>query len=61
MGVFKRHRYPLVLWALANPIYWLLHSLAAYKAVWQLIIRPHYWEKTEHGLSDEFAPAPGVS
>jgi glycosyltransferase XagB len=60
MGVFKRRRYGLVLWALANPIYWLLHSLAAYKALWQLIVRPHYWEKTEHGLSHELAPGPGV-
>jgi glycosyltransferase XagB len=51
MGVFKRRRYRLVLWALANPLYWLLHSLAAYKALWQLVVKPHYWEKTEHGLT----------
>ena len=25
-------------------------SIAAWKAVWQLITRPHYWEKTVHGL-----------
>ncbi len=55
MGVFKRRRYRLVLWALANPLYWLLHSLASYKALWQLVARPHYWEKTEHGLSTEVA------
>jgi len=60
MGVFKRRRYRLVLWALANPLYWLLHSLAAYKALWQLIVKPHYWEKTEHGLSDHLAARPGV-
>jgi glycosyltransferase XagB len=52
MGVFKRRRYRLVLWALANPLYWLLHSLAAYKALWQLVVKPHYWEKTEHGLGN---------
>jgi cellulose synthase/poly-beta-1,6-N-acetylglucosamine synthase-like glycosyltransferase len=51
MGAFRRRRYPLVLWALLNPVYWLLHSIAAYKAVWQLVTRPHYWEKTTHGLS----------
>lgn len=33
------------------PFYWLLHSLASYRALWQLIRRPHYWEKTAHGLS----------
>jgi cellulose synthase/poly-beta-1,6-N-acetylglucosamine synthase-like glycosyltransferase len=60
MGVFKRQRYRLVLWALANPCYWLLHSLAAYKALWQLVVRPHYWEKTEHGLSGDVTSSAGV-
>ena len=32
------------------PFYWLLHSLAAFRAVYQLITRPHYWDKTEHGF-----------
>jgi len=51
MGAFKRRSFPLVTWALLNPIYWLLHSIASYKALWQLVVRPHYWEKTTHGLS----------
>ncbi len=51
MGAFKRRRYGLVLWGLANPLYWLLHSIAAYKALWQLVVKPHYWEKTAHGLT----------
>ncbi|MFI9005813.1 glycosyltransferase [Actinosynnema sp. NPDC053489] len=51
MGAFRRQRYRLVPWALLNPLYWLLHSIAAYKAVGQLVTKPHYWEKTEHGLS----------
>ncbi|MBM6404436.1 glycosyltransferase [Phycicoccus sp. CSK15P-2] len=51
MGAFKRRRYRLVPWALLNPLYWLLHSVASYKALWQLVTRPHYWEKTDHGLS----------
>jgi hypothetical protein len=33
------------------PIYWLYVSAAAYRAVWQLIRAPFYWEKTEHGVS----------
>jgi cellulose synthase/poly-beta-1,6-N-acetylglucosamine synthase-like glycosyltransferase len=53
MGAFRRRRYWLVLWALLNPVYWLLHSVAAYKGLWQLITRPHYWEKTDHGLSTQ--------
>ena len=52
MGPYKRGLFTLVPWALLNPLYWLLHSAAAYKALWQLITRPHYWQKTDHGLSD---------
>ncbi|HTH82689.1 MAG TPA: glycosyltransferase family 2 protein [Mucilaginibacter sp.] len=51
MAVFKRRYYELILFAIANPIYWLLHSWAAYKGLYQLIIKPFYWEKTNHGLS----------
>jgi hypothetical protein len=51
MGPFKRGAFGLVRWALLNPVYWVLHSIAAYKALWQLITKPHYWEKTEHGLT----------
>ncbi|MEU7811581.1 hypothetical protein [Pseudonocardia sp. NPDC049154] len=51
MGAFKRRRYSLVLWALLNPVHWILHSIASYKAVRQLITKPHYWEKTLHGLT----------
>ncbi|WP_229085081.1 glycosyltransferase [Curtobacterium sp. GD1] len=51
MGPYKRARFDLMGWALLNPFYWVLHSIAAYKGLWQLITRPHYWEKTEHGLT----------
>jgi glycosyltransferase XagB len=57
MGAFKRGRYELVGWALLNPLYWILHSIASYKALWQLVTRPHYWEKTTHGISNYAAPA----
>lgn len=52
MGGFKRRNHDLVPWALATPLYLVLGSVAAYKALWQLITRPHYWEKTVHGLVD---------
>jgi cellulose synthase/poly-beta-1,6-N-acetylglucosamine synthase-like glycosyltransferase len=35
----------------AFPFYWLLHSIASFRALSQLITRPYYWEKTEHGVS----------
>jgi len=53
MGPFKRGSFSLVPWALLNPLYWVLHSIASYKALWQLITKPHYWEKTEHGLTTQ--------
>ena len=37
------------------PVYWLFVSAAAYRAVWQLIRAPFYWEKTEHGVSSQLS------
>ncbi len=31
--------------------YWVLTSIAAYKGLGQLISKPFYWEKTQHGIS----------
>jgi cellulose synthase/poly-beta-1,6-N-acetylglucosamine synthase-like glycosyltransferase len=60
MGPYKRGTFNLTLWALLNPIYWILHSIASYKGLWQLITKPHYWEKTEHGLTGQASGAPDV-
>ena len=32
------------------PAYWVMMSIAAAKAAYQLVVRPSYWEKTSHGL-----------
>ena len=40
----------LLLAALTVPVYWVMMSLAAIKALWQLVARPTLWEKTTHGL-----------
>lgn len=45
--------YGLIKYALITPIYWILMSIASYKALFQLIKNPFYWEKTEHGLVEE--------
>lgn len=43
---------PYLWWAaLLAPLYWLLQSVAALKALYQLIFRPFFWEKTVHGLT----------
>ncbi|MDO8533601.1 MAG: glycosyltransferase, partial [Xanthobacteraceae bacterium] len=48
----SRRRMLGIAWVLVTmPIYWLLLSLAAWRAVIQLVIAPHVWEKTEHGLA----------
>ena len=51
LAVAKRRHHALLPFALTVPGYWLLQSVAAYKAIWQLIKRPFYWEKTVHGIS----------
>jgi glycosyltransferase XagB len=39
-------------WVLATlPVYWLLLSLAAWRALHQFIRDPYLWEKTRHGLA----------
>jgi cellulose synthase/poly-beta-1,6-N-acetylglucosamine synthase-like glycosyltransferase/glycosyltransferase involved in cell wall biosynthesis len=50
IGSAKRKQYDLIKFALLTPFYWLFMSLAAWRAVFQIIVKPHYWEKTEHGL-----------
>jgi len=51
MAVFKRRFYELILFAIANPVYWLMHSIAAYMGLYELIVKPFYWQKTNHGIS----------
>jgi cellulose synthase/poly-beta-1,6-N-acetylglucosamine synthase-like glycosyltransferase len=47
----------LLLSALLSPVYWLMMSIASIKAAVQLVVEPSYWEKTEHGLSDDHPAA----
>ena len=59
----QRRLYSLTNYALFSPIYWGLMSIAAYRGFFQLLTRPFYWEKTEHGLDigRAAAPPPGRS
>jgi hypothetical protein len=48
----RRRRLLACAWALAlMPVHWLLLSVAAWRALYQLIVAPYAWEKTEHGLA----------
>jgi cellulose synthase/poly-beta-1,6-N-acetylglucosamine synthase-like glycosyltransferase len=47
----KDKRYSDLPLTLLQPLYWVLHSIAAYYAVYEAIRRPHHWNKTAHGVS----------
>ncbi len=36
------------LWILLLPFYWVLISIAGWRALLQIIVAPHHWEKTPH-------------
>jgi glycosyltransferase XagB len=44
-------RADLLIAALLVPLYWVMMSVAAVKALLQLVINPSYWEKTMHGFA----------
>ena len=49
-GAVMRGYDDLTPYTLLVPAYWLLMSVAGYVALYELIVKPHYWQKTEHGL-----------
>ncbi len=50
LGCYKRRYYDLCKYAFIVPLYWLAISIAAWKSVYETIVRPHHWAKTKHGL-----------
>ena len=44
----RKHRH-LLPWVLTLPFYFPLGALAAYKALYELVANPFYWDKTQHG------------
>ncbi len=43
---------------MTRPVYWPLLSIAAYRAVWELAVKPFFWAKTPHTPKDaEFTKA----
>jgi len=53
MAAFRRDLPDLIPYAVLVPIYWVFISFAAWKGLLQLVTRPHFWEKTTHGLYRE--------
>lgn len=56
----KRHLFPYIL---VLPFYWALGAFAAYKAIFEVIVAPFYWDKTSHGHTkiDQTLPASNLS
>ncbi len=50
IGCAKRNQWSLIKYVYFVPFYWLLISIAGQIALYQLLFKPHYWEKTIHGL-----------
>src|SRR5207248_4551411 len=50
LGCMQRKEYRLIPWTLFIPCYWALISVAGGIALFELIVKPHYWQKTVHGL-----------
>lgn len=55
VAVAGRGRHGLAAWAFLMPVYWLLISLAAYRALFQMVSAPYRWEKTQHRPRADFA------
>jgi cellulose synthase/poly-beta-1,6-N-acetylglucosamine synthase-like glycosyltransferase len=51
MGLARRRQMRHAWILLLAPLYWGLLSIAAWRALWQLLREPHRWEKTQHAVS----------
>lgn len=50
IGAAKRGEWGIIKYVFLVPFYWVLTSIGAFMAFYQLIFKPHFWEKTIHGL-----------
>lgn len=58
MGCVRRGYDGLIKYVFVIPFYWLGMSIAAWKALYEIVVKPHYWAKTVHGL--HLAPARAI-
>lgn len=50
IGAAKREQWDLIKVAFVVPFYWLMMSISSWMALYEIIWKPHYWQKTKHGL-----------
>ena len=58
-SVRRTHR-GLMPWAPTLYLYFPLACLAAWKACYEIVVKPFYWDKTTHGLFDQAAEDPDM-
>jgi cellulose synthase/poly-beta-1,6-N-acetylglucosamine synthase-like glycosyltransferase len=58
VACLKLKKYRLVPLALLMPGYWVLASIASWRGLIQLVTKPFYWDKTQHGVSRTKQPSP---
>lgn len=51
ISIYRNNWYDMLLYSLLFPFYWVLHSIASFRALKQIVTCPHYWEKTTHGVT----------
>ncbi|MCH4250007.1 MAG: glycosyltransferase [Microbacteriaceae bacterium] len=54
IAAWQAYSWRIALFAVFNPVYWFLHSIAAWRALVQIMHSPFSWEKTPHGLSGDY-------
>jgi cellulose synthase/poly-beta-1,6-N-acetylglucosamine synthase-like glycosyltransferase len=52
VSYFASRKFKCAICSILLPFYWLLMSIATYRALWQNIFNPTLWEKTEHGKTN---------
>lgn len=50
IGCAKHGHWSVIKYVFLVPFYWLMVSVSAVIALVQLVFKPHYWEKTNHGF-----------
>lgn len=58
LGARKAGRGWSALWSPTLQLYFPLATVAVYKALWEILKKPHYWDKTAHG---QYLPAEHLS
>ncbi|MDX2073400.1 MAG: glycosyltransferase [Alphaproteobacteria bacterium] len=54
-SLYRKQHAKMMLAALTYPFYLVLHSVASYPALWQLVTNPYAWNKTSHGMAKTFS------